>query len=415
MLDAEDKQAVQKAFSAYEMALRLDPSNAEAHHQLALLLQWKGQFQESLDHVNRLPAGDQSKKSVAILICADEAALGNTELALQTAARLLRDPELEEEDIVAILPVIESRNEIVTLRILEGIQARGLSTEKTLPHLAALYERRGYLQGARETYEIAARGLPASAQILQDLARVAWKQKDYEGTLGYLGHARDLEPNNAAIHFLFAIACNEMNLPVEARKSLEKALQFEPDNPYYNYAMGCVQLQNSDKAQAIPFLKKFVALRPSDPRGHLALATAYLALYQAEAAKAELVLPLKDSRTRPGAEYLLGRLAEQQDDTTGAIAHFRELLKLEPKSPEGHAELGSLLLENQETDAARRETEVALGLEPENYLANRTLLKLYQLAGDARVEEQSERLQKLIENRDVRLRLPQRTIDVRPW
>jgi tetratricopeptide (TPR) repeat protein len=270
----EDKKAETKGIAAYETVLRLDPANAEAHHQLALLLQWKGKFRESLGQLNLLPAEDREKRSAIVLRCADEAALGNSKVASELAEQLLRDRELEEGDIAAILPVVESRNEMITLRLLEGLKERRLATDRTLPHLAALYERRGNLQGARKVYESAFENSPAPARMLLELARVAWKERDYEGTLGYLAHARDLEPKNARIHFLFGLTCNEMKLPIEARKSLEAAVELVPDNPYYTYATGAVLLQWTDKSQAIPFLKRFVALQPGDARGHLARARA---------------------------------------------------------------------------------------------------------------------------------------------
>lgn len=404
-----------KGIAAYANVLRLDPGSAEAHHQLALLFELTGRFQESLAHLDRLPPQDRSRRQALAIRCADEAALGKNAAALGTADRLLRDSELEEDDVVAILGVVGTGDDAVVLRLLEGLDARRLATGRTLVQLAPLFERAANLKAAREVYERIAQASPGSAPPLLDLARVAWKQKDYEGTLSYLAHARDLEPDNASIHFFFGLACNEMNLPGDAKKSLEKALELAPDNPYYNYAMGAVELQWAEKVRAIQYLKHFTALRPADARGHLALATAYFGQDQYQEAKAELALPLNDAQLQASAEYLSGRISVQQNDLPGAIAHFRRLLTLQPKSVEGHAELGSALLEREDAAGARAETETALRLEPDNYLANRTLLRLYRLAGDPRLKEQTERLQHLIESKDARLRMLQRTIEVRPW
>jgi tetratricopeptide (TPR) repeat protein len=327
---------------------------------------------------------------------------------------MLKDPHVEEDDAVAILPLLRARNQTVALHLLEALDARHLAVN-SIQQLAAAYEDAGKLQRARETYERAAQATGASAPLLLDLARVAWKQKDYEGTLRYLAHARELEPNNASIHFFFGLASNELNVPVEAKKSLEKALELAPGNPFYNYAMGAVLLQWSDKSQAVPYLKKFIQLRPDDPRGRLALATAYFETLQQEEAKAELTLALKDPGTQPGAEYLLGRILIQQDDLPGAIAAFRRLTELQPQSADGHGQLASVLFDKDQHEAARQEAEAALKLDPENYLANRTLMKLYQLTGDPRFKDQAALLKKLIQKNDERAKLLQRTIEVRPW
>lgn len=49
-----------------------------------------------------------------------------------------------------------------------------------------------------------------------DLARVADKQTDYTGALGYITHARDLDPRNPAIHFFFGMVSMKENLLEEA-------------------------------------------------------------------------------------------------------------------------------------------------------------------------------------------------------
>src|SRR5207247_1224647 len=64
---------------------------------------------------------------------------------------------------------------------------------------------RGQLARARDTLERAAsEGAPA-VDTLSELARIAYQQQDREGALGYLAHARDLDPKRAGIHFFFGI------------------------------------------------------------------------------------------------------------------------------------------------------------------------------------------------------------------
>jgi Flp pilus assembly protein TadD len=82
--------------------------------------------------------------------------------------------------------------------------------------------------------------------LLIELARTAFKAGDPKGALGYLAHARELEPTDAAVHFLFGIVCVELNLGAEAHDSLAKAVALAPDNPDINYAMGAVSLHRHD-------------------------------------------------------------------------------------------------------------------------------------------------------------------------
>ena len=409
--DAGGQQNIEKSLTAYETVLKLNPASAEAHHQSALLLFLKREFADSLKHLNQLPPEDQARRAALILRCADQAALGEHAAALELAGQIMRDPDLEEDDFLIVLPVIAQSDDSVALRILEALDARQVSTEKTWPLLAAEYQRRSDWKRARETFEKIARRAPQAVQPLIDLAKVSWQQRDFEGTLGYLAHARDLDPENAAIHFLFAIACNELRVPVEARRSLEKALELDPDNAYFNYAMGSMLLQWPEKARATPYLEKFVALRPNDARGHLALATSYAGAGRGPDARAQVAIPLKDPQTRAGAIYLLACLAKKEGDPDGAVHYFQELLSIEPNSPEAHAELGLLFLRRDEMDAARRETTLALAADPQNFRANDTLMKIYKMSNDPRLPAQVEAVKNLIKDRDEEFTLLDRTLE----
>ncbi len=71
--------------------------------------------------------------------------------------------------------------------------------------------RRGDFVTARATLERLG-GESPPVPVLLDLARAADKAGDHTGALGYLAHARSLEPQNAAVHFLFGIVCVELDL-----------------------------------------------------------------------------------------------------------------------------------------------------------------------------------------------------------
>ena len=112
------------------------------------------------------------------------------------------------------------------------------------------------------------------AALLIELARAAFKAGDAKGALGYLAHARDLEPTNVAVHFLFGIICVELNLGAEAYQSLAKAVALAPNDPDVNYAMGAVSLHRHEPSEALPYFEAYVRLRPGDPRGRFALGAA---------------------------------------------------------------------------------------------------------------------------------------------
>jgi tetratricopeptide (TPR) repeat protein len=419
MLDSDQPDSLDLALAAFKSVLKLDPQNSEAHHQTALILQWKGEFAASIVHLKKLAPADQNRRSAIAIRCADEASLGHDSAALEFGDQLLNDPAVEEADVTSILPAVTRLNPRVALHLLAGLDSRNLASAGTRAELARNYENAGSLSDARRLYEAAFRAegeVPEKASaLLTSLARVAFRQKDFEGALGYLGRARELDANKASIHFFFGLTCNELRLPIEARKSLERAVALAPDNAYYNYALGAVLLQWKETDGALPYLLKYNAAEPQDPRGHVALAYAYLTMNRDGDAVRVLAQVDSKDEMRAAVEFLRARLAARRGDRAEEITRLRTVISLQPGAAEAHAELGASLLDQGDVPSADHEAQAALAIDPENQSANRTLMRLYRSRNDPRLAEQIARLKTLAERGDEEMRLLQRSVEVRPW
>jgi len=411
----QDSEAVKKGIATYLGVLRLDPASVEANYQIAVLLQQDGMFRESLEHLNRLPADVQERAQALSLRCAAEAASGDSAKAEQTAQRLLASGDLSEADVTSILPALVKADEIA-IRLLQGLTVKGLASAGSIRLLGGLYEKKDQLAEARQTYEKAASAAgKATMDVLTDLARVAYKQKDWEGALSYLAHARDLEPQNASIHFFFGMVAVEMDLPVEAEKSLRKALELSPENPTYNYALGAVVANSRNWKEAASLFEKYCRKKPDDPRGKLSLASAYYHSFEADKARALLKEVVDKPETAAGAHYHLGLLALQENDFPEAIRQLEEAVQLSPKFAEAHAELGFAQMQVDEFDKARKALERSLELSPEGQRGNMVLLSLYQRTDDPRAEAQAKRYEELEQKQAERIKLLLRTIEARPY
>jgi tetratricopeptide (TPR) repeat protein len=283
-----------------------------------------------------------------------------------------------------------------------------------LRRLAIAYEQLQRPSDARQILERVALLEPNNTAHLLELARLADVMKDREGALGYLAHARDLAPNSAQIHFLFAMIAIEMSLPVEARNSLQRALALDPENPGYNYAMGSVVLTTRDAATAASYFQKFVKAKPTEPRGHFALGIAYFASGDYARAKEEMHAVESDPKTAGGAEYFLGRIARLEDDLDDAARRLHKSIELMPSFSESHTELARVFLDQGNLEESRAELDRALRLDPASFQGNAQLLVLYKRTHDPRAKKQAELLKKLDEDRSKRAELMLRTIDVRP-
>jgi tetratricopeptide (TPR) repeat protein len=411
-----DAEALAKALQTYQKVLRYQPDNLEANYQASLLLQLRGEYRASLAHLSRLPEDYRRKAQSLSLYCANYAGLGDSARAGATADMLLKHPDFSEADVNSVLPILAKAQAYdLSVRLLEGLIGRDLGSPEARHRLGLLYEHLGRLAEARAMLEKSATGGKPLTGLLIDLARVAHKQRDYQGALGYLAHARDLDPQNAGIHYFFGLVCIDLNLGAEAHAALGKAVDLEPDNPQYNFAMGFVASHRRNPEEAIPYLEKYLRLVPSDSRGRLIIGMAYFRSKNYEAAQTALKGALKDHETEAPARYYLGSIARQEDRVDEAARELEQALQIRPDYADALAELGQCRLQQRDYVNAEKSLRRAIDLDPQHYNANFSLLTLYSRTKDPRAAEQATKFEQLKKRREERAQDFLRVIDVRPY
>jgi tetratricopeptide (TPR) repeat protein len=413
---ARDPQAAAKALAAYGAILGYAPGHAEARFQSAALHETLGDFERSLEALGRLPPADQDRPAALAVRCADHVGKGERAQADETAGRLLERSDLAGPDVRPILPTLAAHGrEDLARRLLEALRARGQASPDDLRSLGLLQEKEGQLAAARETLEEAARGRPDHVGLLLDLARVAHEVRDHKGALGYLAHARALEPGNARIHFFFGMVCVDLDLGAEAYNSLKEAVRLDPENPAVNYAMGAVALHRKDPAEAIPYFRKYSELRPGDRRGPFALGIAAFEAEDFETARAELVPAAARPETAAGATYFLARMARAENDYEEALRLAQKAIEANPDYPDPYSELGLLYVRLGQPERAEQALKRCLEIDPEHYLGNLHLLMLYAKTKDPRHAAQAERFAEIERRWKEKATDFLRPIEVRPY
>jgi tetratricopeptide (TPR) repeat protein len=412
---ATDKTARAEALRLSRKVLEMDPGNDEACYQTATIYLWNGDYRLSLEQVETLSPGARAQVGAEALVCADRAALGPRASVDEAAKSLAANADLTEQDVDTCLPALRAARRADLIQILlDASGAHQALSPQGLRVLGLAEEANGRLKEARATLESAFAANSGSVSILEDLTRVATAAGDDQGALGYLAHARDLEPHNADLPYEFGVICVRMGLLAEARKAIAEALRLKPDDARYNLGMGIVVSFSEDPSQSLPYLAKFHALQPKDPQGPLALGEANFRAKDYDTAMTWFHQAVDDERTAADAHYYMGRIARQQGQLEEAAAELKQALALRPGNADTLAELGQVSLAKHDFAPAEAYFEQALRLDADNYAANFGLLQLYARTGDARREQQAHRFDEVKKIRDERDQQMMRAIEVRP-
>lgn len=410
---AADPGALKKAIGTYRGLTAIDPANPEGHYQLAFLLLREGSYRDSLAELAKLGKLRDRTRALAVTM-ADRAGLGQTSEADGLASELLTRTDLTERDILDVWDTLTAHADL-QLRLLQGLSGRGLAGPQSLYELGLLQERLGDHAGAQRSLEESLRRSSPSSPVLFALARNVYALRDYPSVLAYLGQARELDPKNAGIHFFFGMTAVAMDLAVEAKRSLSEAVRLDPSNPYYQFALGAVLAQDRDASASIQHFQRYCELRPGDVRGRFALAAAQFLSGQTEEAERGMQEAARHKETAAGAHYFLGRIAKQRGEMEPAARQFEQAVVLLPAYPDAWAELGQARIQLQQFESARRALDQSLHLDPDHYLANLNLLKLYQRTSDPRAAEQSRKMDVIKKTRSEKEQSLLRTVEIRPY
>jgi tetratricopeptide (TPR) repeat protein len=413
---ATDPQARRRALDLYARVLAYEPGNPEANYQSAALLLEHGEYRDSRQRLSRLTGESRDSAQAWSILCADDAGLGDRKGADDAARSLLAQPDFSEVDVRQMLPALKAgRRDDLAVSVLESLEQRQSLPPEMLHALGLSYERTQRLVEARDTLEKYFSTANHSVVALVELARVAHTQQDYQGSLGYLAHARDLDPGNASLYYYFGLVCLDLNLIAEARNAFDKAVKLEPENPSYNYAMGAASAFRHDPAEAVPYFEKYLKLKPQDPRARLALGAALFRAKDYAAARRWLVDAARVPETAVAAHYYLGSMALAEHRFEEARNQLGQALRAQPDYPNALAELGQYYLMQKDYSQAEKQLRHALELDPDHFSANFYLLTLYTRTGDARREAQAARFEELQKLRDEKTRELLRMVEVRPF
>jgi tetratricopeptide (TPR) repeat protein len=436
-----------EAVEAFQKALALEPGSLAAHMNLGVALREKGDAEGALQHLRRVASANPANANVQYELGQTLRQAGDLTGAIAAFEKALEiDPELRE-GYYALGVALKQ----------QSAAARKLSLPPASP-ADELYKRgqesaaRGELDAARQQLTEALRVDEGHAEAHNLLGFIVGQQGDLPASLVHLERAIALRPESAEAHYNLGVALwysgtrergiSELRESVrldpaagashaflgtalreagdlpEARRSLQRAIALLPPASATYIDLGIVYLRagelnkalgqfetglnagsslpSPDWDTAIADLRKTLAANPGQADAHRVLG---LLLGRKGAGSGEVAAEFREAiRLRPDfaeAYNDLGLVLTQSDDDEAAMTAFREAIRVRPNYADAHANLGAALIPT-DGEQAIRELEKAVALEPASVKAQFNLATAYGASPKYGSAKEIELLRKVI-------------------
>ncbi|MCL4685932.1 tetratricopeptide repeat protein [Myxococcota bacterium] len=345
-------------------AVRLDVGGNDAALELARVQLERGEFAEAVAFAHRhIGSRDVTGPEAHLIAARAQAALGRYEQAEALLANLAQNEQFAgyAEAERAYL----DREQHGVEAALERLEASELdllapSNEVALRALVDLALEAGRADRARQAAERAAAKHPEHAPFHALVGRVALAQGDADAAGQAFERAREADPSlSAALVGLGQIALAGGDAE-RAASLFDEAARSSGDDPGPLYGVAQAFLQAGQAAEAERRLETLIEAHPD----HAAAANdlAWLLAEQRRDLDRALDLARRASRLLPGPDVqdTLGWVYLQRGELDLAVEAFEKALQARPSFPMARYHLGMALAKRGDTEAARRELQLAL-------------------------------------------------------
>lgn len=214
--------------------------------------------------------------------------------------------------------------------------------------------------------------VPDDAPAVLLLAKLQWRNNQYNDAADSFERASNLSPNDAEAALGAAVALARANPGATDRlvELLERAARLREDDPGLWYTLALARGAGGDIQGEIDALNKVIGLRPTDDSARWSLGVAYA--LQGDTGQAETeFLTVGEGPRKSDALAGLGFVAAMEGNPQQAQRRLNEALQSGDVniSAEAHIALGKLLMKQGSLPQAQVQFEQALTADPRNRLA----------------------------------------------
>ena len=213
-------------------------------------------------------------------------------------------------------------------------------------HLGSLLHSQGKFEKAIDQFRLALRSNPNDAQAHHSLGTALISRGELEEAIRHLLRALQLKPDYVPAHNSLGIVFASQGKQREAVHHYRQALEIEPDYAATRNNLGVALSSQGELDEAIHHFRRALESDPDLAEVYSNLGGALKAQKKLEEAIPNLRQALRLSPNYTPAHNSLGIALAAQGKLDEAISHFRQALEVEPDYPNAHYNLG-LTLQSQ--------------------------------------------------------------------
>jgi tetratricopeptide (TPR) repeat protein len=369
------------AVAEFRKTLVLEPNSWAAHLNLALALRENGDAASALPHLRRVVQAQPKNPTIQCEL--GQTLRQNGDLAGAGAAfdrALELNPEMRE----------------AYYGLGFTLKQQAASSRKSAPQSLAVSQAyrqaqdlvaKGDLAGAKEQLSQALSSDDSDADSHILLGYILGQQGDLPSALPHLERAVALRPESAEVHYNYGAALWYSGSKAKAISELQDSVRLDPSAGASYALLGLAQREQGDLAGARLSLERAIALSPTVAANFIDLGIVFLRQNQLDHALAQFAAGLNAASSEPAPDWddaitglrnlhtktaradvhnvlglLLGRKGASGEEV---LAEFREALKLDPKNPEAHNNIGLVLAQTGEDERALAEFREAIAIRPD--------------------------------------------------
>jgi tetratricopeptide (TPR) repeat protein len=304
----------EEAANEFRAALRLDPSNAEAHANLGALSFFHGDCKDAEIEFRAALKSAPSLTRASALMAVCEKRLGepSAKADLTSAFADLKDVRMRTQVGIELADLYYQQGDLgETGSILYTLSSINPDNVDIL-----FFEQRVYSELASSTLDKLALLAPDSARMQQLIAEKLINTDDIKNAIVHFRKALAANPRLPGTHFELAEALmegspNDPKAQTEAASELQTAISIDGDSSKIESELGRIAMLQSNLADAEAHYQHAYQLNPNDAQADLGLAELLTRQDKPEEAAKYLRLAVASDPLNPEAHYKLSQVDKQ--------------------------------------------------------------------------------------------------------